>query len=650
MPSPEDILKLALPQAAGAVGSAPLAPGNPLVSGSPTLPQGDVPPEALAVIGRMLSEQAHSAAVEERSTLSQPRAPISPEAFAAPPPTDMASAGAPSAEPARLQAGGPGGPMVNPQLPPIAQPAALPPAPVPGLGDAPLSPDQIAAFAALPTAAAAAPAAAGTSAAAVLAPTPPREDGAEAYRDALRSVVAKEDKERLEALRGSGLSDEQIKRGDTGTWGPAGEMTRAIAEEQAGIERIAQAKSQEARLRAREMEVQREAESLQGQQQAEEQRAIQEQIDKRSAEITQLSDQYGRMEIKDPWADKGTGERVVAAIAILLGGIGSGLAGGPNIALEVIDSAIERDLAIQESNRAAKGQQIVQQRGLLQEFRAQLGDTREAHALTRERMYREAELQLQVYAERAQTAEAKGNADILRSQLEQRRLLARDQALQAAQERATKDYWETRSRAAGEAVQRLDDPLSQSEALIASGVPELMETGVRLRSTTPEGGARTASTKAQSAIGKIMADYRSGNYGDPETPQAVALVNRAVQNELAGSGMTTDKLAASILLKYQTTKQPMSEEDAGILNFLPLLGGSPQNLVLAGMPMFQGATKSFPTEGDAQPGAPSAPGPAPQPGREALEAQGAAPGKVIRTSDGKRFRVGSDWKLTEVTQ
>jgi hypothetical protein len=54
------------------------------------------------------------------------------------------------------------------------------------------------------------------------------------------------------------------------------------------------------------------------------------------------------------WDQAGTGSQIGAAIAIALGGIGAGLSGGKNQALDVIENAIARDVAAQEKNLGRK--------------------------------------------------------------------------------------------------------------------------------------------------------------------------------------------------------------------------------------------------------------------------------------------------------
>lgn len=56
----------------------------------------------------------------------------------------------------------------------------------------------------------------------------------------------------------------------------------------------------------------------------------------------------------DFWADKSTGQKVIAAIGASLGGFAAGAYGGPNHAMQIIDNAINRDFRMQEAQLRSK--------------------------------------------------------------------------------------------------------------------------------------------------------------------------------------------------------------------------------------------------------------------------------------------------------
>jgi hypothetical protein len=60
------------------------------------------------------------------------------------------------------------------------------------------------------------------------------------------------------------------------------------------------------------------------------------------------------------WESRTTGQQIGSSIAIILSGIGQGLAGGPNMALSIIDKAIDRDIDAQKTNLSKKENALAQ--------------------------------------------------------------------------------------------------------------------------------------------------------------------------------------------------------------------------------------------------------------------------------------------------
>lgn len=52
------------------------------------------------------------------------------------------------------------------------------------------------------------------------------------------------------------------------------------------------------------------------------------------------------------WQSKSTGAKIQAGIGMLLGGLGSGMTGGPNLAVEAINKAVERDMEAQRADQS----------------------------------------------------------------------------------------------------------------------------------------------------------------------------------------------------------------------------------------------------------------------------------------------------------
>lgn len=95
------------------------------------------------------------------------------------------------------------------------------------------------------------------------------------------------------------------------------------------------------------------------------------------------------------WSGASTGNKVLASIGILLSGIGSGMAGGQNLAMNVIQKAIDNDIEAQKSELGKK------QNLLTQNYR-RYGDLEIARAATASQLNAAAQGQIAAAAARAQ--------------------------------------------------------------------------------------------------------------------------------------------------------------------------------------------------------------------------------------------------------
>ncbi len=86
---------------------------------------------------------------------------------------------------------------------------------------------------------------------------------------------------------------------------------------------------------------------------------------KMAADRQREFDAYTKMEVRDPWAQKSTGSKVLAGISLALAGIGDALNVRQGVksdafgrAMQIIDAAIAQDIAIQKDNIAKKRGEI----------------------------------------------------------------------------------------------------------------------------------------------------------------------------------------------------------------------------------------------------------------------------------------------------
>lgn len=128
--------------------------------------------------------------------------------------------------------------------------------------------------------------------------------------------------------------------------------------------------------------------------------------------FSKLYDEVNKSEIKkvDPgrfWANKSTGEKILAAISITLGGLDPR---GGNKALDVITSAIDQDIKAQEGAIAEGSAKLEKQAGILSRMQARFQNDQAAREATRLAMLQNAELQLKANAAKYGGADAQAKA------------------------------------------------------------------------------------------------------------------------------------------------------------------------------------------------------------------------------------------------
>jgi len=117
------------------------------------------------------------------------------------------------------------------------------------------------------------------------------------------------------------------------------------------------------------------------------------------------------------WKKKGTGSRILAAIAAGLGAYASAMSGTKNFALEIINNAISDDIDAQKSEIAQKGSVITEQRNLLSDLvRKGMSDT-EAENAARVIMLSQAQTMLQERLAKIKVGSVKQEGALLQQQL-----------------------------------------------------------------------------------------------------------------------------------------------------------------------------------------------------------------------------------------
>lgn len=135
--------------------------------------------------------------------------------------------------------------------------------------------------------------------------------------------------------------------------------------------------------------------------------------------INQENDQLGQ-EIRqgkvDPqhfWASKSTGSKISTGIGLILGGIGAGMTGQPNAALQLVQKQMDQDLQAQRENLDNK-------RSLLSMNMQRYGHLQSAMAATQLQMNQALQNQIGLAAAKSGSKEAMANAQLAIGQLKER--------------------------------------------------------------------------------------------------------------------------------------------------------------------------------------------------------------------------------------
>lgn len=191
---------------------------------------------------------------------------------------------------------------------------------------------------------------------------------------------------------------------------PMDQLKQNLGQQIQGVQGIADAKSQESKETANAY-----------QQNLKQQQALTEQYNTQRAQIeTQNADLFkqvneGKIDPHRLWNNASTGNKIMAGIGLLLGGIGSGLNGQPNMAMQVMQKSIDQDIEAQKDNLNKKA-------GLLSQNMQKYRDLGTAEAATRVQMNTMLQAQIAKSAAQSGNKQAQANAQMMIAQLKQQQM------------------------------------------------------------------------------------------------------------------------------------------------------------------------------------------------------------------------------------
>lgn len=153
--------------------------------------------------------------------------------------------------------------------------------------------------------------------------------------------------------------------------------------------------------------------------QAERDRQLAQKAQDLEASTTELAQQ--KIDPMHYWADKSTGDKVMAGIGLFLGAIGAGQTDGVNMAAKSIQQSIDKDIEIQKANYEIKKDSVTAKSGLYSKMADRFKDTRAAEDATRIAYLDNAKMNIEAIAARHGSAETKAKANMLVSHIEQKK-------------------------------------------------------------------------------------------------------------------------------------------------------------------------------------------------------------------------------------
>lgn len=141
---------------------------------------------------------------------------------------------------------------------------------------------------------------------------------------------------------------------------------------------------------------------------------MQTRITESNAKYQKMQDDYMKTSAIDPnryFHNQTTGQKIMSGIGIFLAGLGSGLTGTPNLALKIMDDAINRDIESQKMSLDKKKTGLEMQSNLVGKLYQEFGNKDLAYNMAKKMTYDNVELQMKQAA--AQTSDPMSKARLL---------------------------------------------------------------------------------------------------------------------------------------------------------------------------------------------------------------------------------------------
>jgi hypothetical protein len=242
-----------------------------------------------------------------------------------------------------------------------------------------------------------------------------------------------------------------------------------------------------------------------------EQTARKQAIDNRIFELDHLIEQQATARNVNPaqkyWTDMGAFGRLATGLALGFGAMGQALAGGQNVALELVNREIDGEFARQRDMVDGLGLQIASKRALLGDMLQKFQSPEAAEAATRSALIGQAEVETRRQAATEKSAEAKAEMTSLADQLALQRAGLAQSALEGEHRTL---YANVPAHVAGKSpLQRRRETLDQMNVPKEKQLPVLLAWAER----GPEGAAEALHNVASATnLPQTEAEVRAANF------------------------------------------------------------------------------------------------------------------------------------------
>ncbi len=169
---------------------------------------------------------------------------------------------------------------------------------------------------------------------------------------------------------------------------------------------------------------------------------VEEQIAEHDKEAAQIRADLASQKV-DPdswWSSKTTGQKVGYGIAIALAGLGKAIAGkdGPNVVIDMMDRAVDRDIQAQKDNIMKRRGDLKDVQGIMAGLYQRLGSMRQAEAQARIMLKEQFASKLEQIAQQSNNPIIRARADAALAASAKRLLVEKNQAWQATRNVVTR--------------------------------------------------------------------------------------------------------------------------------------------------------------------------------------------------------------------